>query len=215
MREDFHTQLIGLREQLGGMCDLAVTALRSASTAVLEGDVNLARQVLAADAALDRARDRCEETTQQLLALQAPVARDLRLVLTALYCTTKLERMGDLAAHVADAARLAYPDRLVPADMEDAFTDLGRIAAGMAARLAELVRDPGRCCYAELEETDRAVDAVHADVMRVITGKNWAHGVPTATSLALLARYYERFADQAVSVARRLDFAVTGETPVA
>src|ERR1700754_3441133 len=118
MREEFHTQLSGLREQLGSMCELAVVALRSASRAILEGDADLARRVLAADVELDRARDRCEETAHQLLALQAPVARDLRLVLTALYCTNKLERMGDLAAHIADAARLAHPARLVPAELE-------------------------------------------------------------------------------------------------
>jgi phosphate transport system protein len=215
MRDEFHTELTGLREQLGAMCDLAVAALRSAGTAVLDGDVALARQVLAADAALDQARDRCEETAQQLLALQAPVARDLRRVLTALYCTTRLERMGDLAAHVADAARLAHPAQLVPADLEDVFTELGRIAAGMAERLGELIRHPDQCGYAELERTDRAVDALHAGVMRTITANSWAYGVPTAMSLALLARYYERFADQAVSVARRLDFEVTGEIPAA
>lgn len=215
MREEFHTQLSGLREQLGQMCEQAVAALRSASAAVVDGDVGLARQVLEADAALDRSRDRCEETAQQLLALQAPVARDLRLVLTSLYCANKLERMGDLAAHVADAVRLAHPQRLVPAELEDTFAELGRIAAGMAERLAELIRSPGQCCYAELEETDRTVDALHADVMRRITAGQWAHGVPAATSLALLARYYERFADQSVSVARRLDFALTGEIPAA
>jgi len=215
MREEFHTQLNGLREQLALMCDLAVAALRSAGRAVLEGDVDLARQVLAADVELDRARDRCEESAQQLLALQAPVARDLRLVLTALYCANKLERMGDLAAHVADAARLAHPDRLVPAQLEREFAELGRIAAEMAERLAGFIRHPDRCCFAELEETDRAVDTLYADVMRTITTGHWAHGVSTATSLALLGRYYERFADQAVSAARRLDFAVTGEIPAA
>jgi phosphate transport system protein len=215
MRAEFHTQLAELREQLAEMCDLAVAALRSAGKAVLQGDVELARQVLAADAELDRARDRCEESAQQLLALQAPVARDLRLVLTALYCANKLERMGDLAAHVADTARLAYPDRLVPAELEGEFAELGRIAADMAQRLAGFIRDPERCCFAELEETDRAVDALHADLMRTITADHWAHGVATATSLALLGRYYERFADQTVSAARRLDFAVTGEIPAA
>jgi phosphate transport system protein len=215
MREEFHTQLSGLREQLAQMCEVAVAALRSAATAVLDGDVDRARQVLAADAELDRARDRCEETAHQLLALQAPVARDLRLVLTAVYCANRIERMGDLAAHIADAARLAHPQRLVPAELADAFADLGRIAAGMADRLAELIRHPDQCGFAELEKTDQAVDTLHADVMRAITGKDWAHDVATATSLALLARYYERFADQTVSAARRLDFAVTGTIPAA
>lgn len=213
MREEFHIQLNGLREQLAEMSDAAAAAMRSADTAVLEADVDLARQVLEADVELDRARDRCEESAQQLLALQAPVARDLRLVLTALYCAEKIERMGDLAAHVADAARLAAPGRPVPAELESTIAHLGRTTVAMAERLAEMIRRPDEGGFAELNETDRTVDTLHAGVMSAITDPAWPHGVPAATSLALLARYYERFADQSVSVAKRLDFAITGEIP--
>ncbi len=215
MRETFHAQLSGLREQLSDMCLLAAAAMRSASAAMRTADADLAGEVLTADAELDRARDRCEETAQQLLALQAPVAGDLRLVLAAVYCTDKIERMGDLAAHVAGTVRLAHPDRPVPAELEDAFARLGRITVEMADRLAEHVRSPDTCCFAELNETDKAVDDLHAAVLGTITDPGWRHGVPSAMSLALLARYYERFADQVVSVARRLDFAVTGQTPAA
>jgi len=215
MREDFHNRLSGLREQLGGMCEHAATAMRSACTAVSTSDVGLARQVVAADAELDLARDRCEDTAQQLLALQAPVARDLRQVLTAVYCADRIERMGDLAAHVADSVALAQPGPAVPAELESAFTHLGRITVEMADRLAEQLRERDECCFAELAETDRTVDSLHAGVMAAITDPAWPHGVPSAMSLALLVRYYERFADQAVSVARRMDFAVTGEFPAA
>jgi phosphate transport system protein len=215
MREEFHTQLDQLREQLAEMSDTAASAMRSADAAVVGADVELAGQVVAADAELDRARDRCEETAQQLLALQAPVARDLRLVLAALYCAEKIERMGDLAAHVAEAVRLAHPERPVPAELESTVAHLGRTTVGMAERLAELIRHPDECGFAELDETDRTVDTLHAGVMSAITDAAWPHGVPAATSLALLVRYYERFADQTVSVAKRLDFAVTGEIPAA
>jgi phosphate transport system protein len=215
VRETFHSQLSGLRDQLADMCELAAAAMRSACTAMRTGDAELAARVLAEDAELDRARDRCEETAQQLLALQAPVAGDLRLVLTAVYCTNKIERMGDLAAHVADAVRLAHPASPVPPDLESVFAQLSSIVVEMADRLVELIRRPDTCGFAELDETDRTVDALHAGVMRAITDATWPHGVPSAMSLALLARYYERFADQAVSVAKRLDFAVTGEIPAA
>lgn len=215
MRETFHSQLTDLRGQLAEMCELAAAAMRSASMAVSAADADLARQVLAADAELDRARDRCEADVLRLLALQAPVARDLRLVLAAVYCTDKVERMGDLAAHIAGSVTHAHPGRPVPAELEDAFARLGRIAVEMAERLADLIRRPDECCWAELNETDKAVDALHAGVMAAITAPSWPHGVPSAMSLALLARYYERFADQAVSVAKRLDFAITGEIPAA
>jgi phosphate transport system protein len=214
MREEFHTQLSGLRELLGEMCALAATAMRSACEAVSTNDVDLARRVVAADAELDRARDRCEGTAQQLLALQAPVARDLRLVLTAVYCSDKIERMGDLAAHIADSVAV-QPEPAVPPDLAGSFAHLGRICVAMADRLTELFDSPVDCCFAELNETDKTVDTLHAGVMAAITDPKWSHGVPAAMSLALLARYYERFADQAVSVAKRLDFAVTGEIPAA
>lgn len=215
MRETFQTQLSGLRNQLGDMCELAAEAMRSAGTAVLTADGDLARRVLAEDAELDRARDRCDELAQQILALQAPVAGDLRLVLTAVYCADKIERMGDLAAHVADSARLAQPDHVVPDELEAAFAKLGHVAVEMADRLVELIRRPDSCGFAELNQTDQTVDALHAGVMAAITDSGWPHGVPSAMSLALLARYYERFADQVVSVAKRFDFAITGEIPAA
>ncbi|MPZ81576.1 MAG: phosphate signaling complex protein PhoU [Actinophytocola sp.] len=213
MRETFHSQLNELREQLAEMCAHAAEAMRSAGQAVRTGDVELARRVQDEDAELDRGRDRCEDLAQQVLALQAPVATDLRVVLSAVYCTNKIERMGDLAAHVADHVRLTHPDAPVPAELADAFAELGRITVAMAERLVELVRHPDACGFAELNETDQKVDALHAGVMAAITAPGWSHGVPSAMSLALLARYYERFADQTVSVAKRLDFAVTGAIP--
>ncbi|HEX2133249.1 MAG TPA: phosphate signaling complex protein PhoU [Actinophytocola sp.] len=210
MRELFQTDLDALREQLGDMCAQAAEAMRAATTAVLTADGELAARVVAADAELDAARDRCDETAQRLLALQAPVAGDLRLVLTAVLCADKIERMGDLAAHVADTARVRHPECAVPAELTDAFTDLGTTTAAMADRLVELLRDPGKGGFAELNETDQEVDARHADVLAAITRSDWPHGIPSATSLALLVRFYERFADQAVSVAKRLDFVITG-----
>ncbi|OLF07874.1 phosphate signaling complex protein PhoU [Actinophytocola xanthii] len=210
MRDSFHSELESLREQLSAMCAQAVEALRSAGRAVLEADHELAERVVAADREIDLARDRCDETAQRLLALQAPVASDLRLVITAVHCADKIERMGDLAAHIADTARLAHPACVVPAELTGAVTELGTVAAGMADRLVELLREPRSGGYAQLNETDQTVDAIHAELMNRITDTSWAYGIPSATSLALLVRFYERFADQAVSVAKRLDFACTG-----
>jgi phosphate transport system protein len=213
MRETFHGELARLREQLVTMCATAAEAMRQASRALLTADLDLAQQVISGDAVLDQARGDCENLAQSLLALQAPVAGDLRSILAAIYSAEKIERMGDLAAHVADTARFSHPDHAVPADLNDAFTELGRIAAGMADRLGQLIDQPGVDGFAELNETDHAVDALHAQVLATITGPSWLHGVRSATNVALLARFHERFADQAVSVAKRLDFVVTGEVP--
>jgi phosphate transport system protein len=213
MRESFHGDLTRLGEQLVEMCGLAAQSMRLASKALLTADLQLAEQVLSSDAELDRARGACEEQAQSLLALQAPVAGDLRTILAAVYCVEKIERMGDLAAHIADTARLTHPGHAVPAEFEGVFAELGEIAAGMADRVGELIAGDAGGGFAELDETDQAVDTLHARVLASITGKDWQHGVQSATSLALVARFYERFADQAVSVAKRLEFAETGRTP--
>ncbi|UMP06777.1 phosphate signaling complex protein PhoU [Amycolatopsis sp. EV170708-02-1] len=213
MRESFHGELTKLGEQLTHMCRLAAESMRQASKALLTADLTLAERVLDADADLDQARADCETQAQALLALQAPVAGDLRTILAAVYCAEKIERMGDLAAHVADTARFTHPAHAVPAELEPLFTDMSTIAAGMADRLAERITSEAAGGFAELDETDQAVDTLHARVLGLITGRQWQHGVQPATSLALLARFYERFADQAVSVAKRLEFAETGELP--
>jgi phosphate transport system protein len=214
MREAFHGDLARLGDQLSGMCGLAAESMRSATRALLTADLAIAEQVLAGDAGMDALRSECEEHAYALLALQAPVASDLRSVLAVVYCAKKVERMGDLAAHVADTARFNHPDHVVPAEVEDGFAELGRITADMADRVGALVAT-ARGGFAELDHADQHVDALHAGLLATITAPTWRHGVRSATSLALLARFYERFADQAVSVAKRLEFAATGSLPTA
>jgi phosphate transport system protein len=202
--------LVRLGEQLMSMCRQAAGSMRLASRALLTADRELAEQVLAADVELDRQRGQCEELAHTLLALQAPVAGDLRAILAAVYCADKIERMGDLAAHIAGTARFTHPERAVPTELEAVFAELGAVAAGMADRVAELIDDAAAGSFADLQRTDHIVDTLHAQVLAAITGESWSHGVRSATSLALLARFHERFADQTVSVAKRLEFAATG-----
>jgi phosphate transport system protein len=213
MRETFHSELAELRELLSRMCEQAATAMRHASEALLSTDLDAARQVLAADAELDRMRDECEDMAQHMLALQAPVASDLRLVLSAIYCAEKFERMGDLAEHIANATCRVYPEPVVPDSLREVFARLGKVTTNMATQLVSHVTEPRPGAFAELNATDQEVDDLHAEVLKTITAKTWPHGVPTATSLALVARFYERYADQAVSAAKRIEFVSTGHTP--
>jgi phosphate transport system protein len=213
MREMFHSELAELRELLSKMCEQAATAMRHASEALLSTDLEAARQVLAADAELDRMRDECEDRAQQMLALQAPVASDLRLVLSAIYCAEKFERMGDLAEHIASATCRVHPEPVVPDSLREVFARLGKVTTNMAMELVSHVTEPRPGSFAELNNTDHEVDELHAEVLKTITAKTWPHGVPMATSLALVARFYERYADQAVSAAKRIEFVSTGHTP--
>jgi phosphate transport system protein len=214
MRETFHNELIEQRALLGEMCRLAASAMRLATEALLSADREKAGEVRTADATLDKMRDQCEERAQQMLALQAPVAGDLRIVLASIYCAEKVERMGDLAEHVASTTCREHPEEIVPPELRDTFHDLGEITTAMAEQLMGQVAQPRPGAFAELNEIDHQVDALHAAVLREITAPTWQHGVRTATCLALLARFYERFADQAVSVAKRVEFVSTGQTPL-
>ena len=213
MRESFHGELAELSELLGTMCARAATAMRDATRALLSADLVTAEEVLSADDKLDELRDECEERARQMLALQAPKASDLRLVLSVVYCAERIERMGDLAEHVASTTRRLHPSHVVPPELRDSFASLGEITADMADALVTHIADPREGRFAELNETDHQVDDLHAAVLREITSDSWPHGVPTATCLALVARFYERFADQAVSVAKRVEFVSTGVTP--
>ena len=213
MRETFHSELAELTKLLGDMCGQAAEAMRLATESMLSADLDTAERVLTADASLDELRERCAERAQQMLALQAPVASDLRLVLSAVYCADKIERMGDLAEHIASTTRRVHPAHVVPPELVDTFAQLGAIAADMACQLVEHITRPRQGGYAALDETDHQVDDLHAEVLRKITCETWQHDVPTATCLALVARFYERYADQAVSVAKRIEFASTGEQP--
>ncbi|MEV6898755.1 phosphate signaling complex protein PhoU [Amycolatopsis sp. NPDC051372] len=213
MRESFHEELNRLRTELRRMCALTAEAIRRASRSLLTADLDLAEQVIAADAEIDWARADCESQAQALLALQAPKAHDLRAILAAIYCAERFERMGDLAAHIAGITRFAHPSCAVPVELEPAFAEMGGAAAGMADRLAELIARECACGFADLAETDQTIDTVRARVLALITSDQWPHGVQAAINLALLARFYERFGDQAVAVANRLGFVETGELP--
>jgi phosphate transport system protein len=213
VREEFHGGLARLGEDLSDMCLRSGQAMRQATEALLNADLPLAERVLGADAELDDKRALCQEKAYGLLALQAPVARDLRVVLTAVYCAEKIERMGDLAAHIADAARFAHPSHAIPAELVDSFAELGEITAGMADRVSALVVDPREGAFDELERIDGKVDDMHAEILTSVTGPKWTHSAATASQIALVARFYERFGDQSVSVARRIEFAATGTMP--
>ncbi|GGU87448.1 phosphate transport system regulatory protein PhoU [Lentzea flava] len=193
------------------MCALGVGQLRSATDALVRADLALAKQVVVADRELDAAREECEHDAQALLALQAPVAHDLRAVLAVVYCADRLERMGDLARHVAESACRAYPHPAAPVTLAPLFVELGRLTVAMAEQLQAMITEPGGLSFELLRAADAQVDRLHRGLMARIGQPEWTYGVAAAVEVALLARFYERFGDHVVAVARRLDFVRTGE----
>ena len=211
MREQFQGELRGLSDLMVEMTRLVGSAIARATTALLDGDLTLAETVIAADEQVDAIQHEIEERSLSLLALQQPVATDLRVIVTGLRMSADLERMGDLARHVAKLARMRYPNSAIPPELRAIVLQMGQVAERIVAKTGSVIASRDLDIAVQLETDDDAMDALHRDLFAVILDDGWAHGIETAVDATLCGRYYERFADHAVSVARRVVFLVTGE----
>ena len=213
MREVFHEQLDSIFDDLAGICRSVETAVRLANQALLTGDAEIAEQVISADADIDKAREKVEDTAFSILSLQAPVAGDLRVVVSALRMVSELERMGDLSVHVAKIARLRVPQVAVPEEVRPTMARMGEVAEDMVSRVARIITGLDVDAAIDLGRADEIMDQLRRKSFTELLGDKWTHGVEAAVDLALLGRYYERIADHAVSVAHRVVYVVTGDFP--
>ena len=213
MRIAFHEQLDAFTRSIGDMCGLAGTAMQHATQALLGADIVLAETVISDHQSLVIQAAQAESDAFTLLALQAPVAADLRAVFSSLQNVADVDRMGALALHVAKTARRRHPARAIPDDVTDYFAEMGRIAVniGYNAKDAVLSGDPDKA--AQLADDDDAMDELHRHLFTVVLDHQWPHPIATAVDVTLLSRYYERFADHAVEIGRRVIFQATG-TPI-
>jgi phosphate transport system protein len=213
MRTAFTQDLDGIFVDLVDICGLVEQAVVSATEALLTGDRARAEEVISADAAIDTAREQVEESAFSLLLLQQPVATDLRVVVAALRMVTELERMGDLSVHVAKIARLRVPDLAVPESLRPTIAQMATVAQQMVHRVAAVIADRDLAAAAALAAEDEQMDQLRRSTFTELLASDWPHGVEAAIDIALLGRYYERIADHAVSIANRVVYVVTGDTP--
>ena len=213
MREAFHEQLDSIFDDLAGICRSVEHAVSLATQALLTGDADIAEQVISADADIDKAREKVEDTAFSILSLQQPVAGDLRVVVSALRMVSELERMGDLSVHVAKIARLRVPDLAVPDEIRPTMVRMGEVAEDMVGRVAQIIVGRDVEAAIELGRADEVMDQLRRKSFALLLSDEWSHGVEAAIDLALLGRYYERIADHAVSVANRIVYVVTGDLP--
>jgi phosphate transport system protein len=213
MRDAYSDQLDSIRDDLVAMAQLVRAAVGRATTALLEGDAQLAEEVISADATVDALREKIDEHSFELLSLQNPVAGDLRMLVASLRMVSEFERMGDLAVHVAKIARLRTPDVAVPNEMVPMIARMAAVAEVMVGKVEYVIAQSDVAAAHELEEVDQEMDRLRRSSFRELLGSQWQHGVEPAVDIALLGRYYERIADHAVSIARRVVFLVTGEQP--
>lgn len=211
MREKFQSDLVEISGMLVEIADAARTAMRRATGALLHSDAETAQSVVDADEEIDAGYRQVEEKVYDVIALQAPVASDLRLVVTSLHIAADLERMGDLAEHVAKTALRRHPEAAVPEELTDVVREMGKVADEMAGKISRVLSTPNVARATELERDDDAMDNLHRRLLATVLDASWPHGVEAAVDMALLGRFYERFADHSVNASRHVVYLITGE----
>ena len=211
MRDAYHQELDALSEQLVEMTRLVGSAISRASTALLDADLTLAESVIAADDAVNALRDDLDRRALDLLARQQPVASDLRTIVTSLRMSADLERMGDLARHVARVARRRFPESAVPATLRSTVVEMSQVAVRLVAKAGSVIASQDVAAALELEGDDDEMDRLHRALFTALLDASSRYGVEEAIDITSVGSYYERFADHAVSVAGRVVYLVTGQ----
>src|SRR4029078_6123296 len=206
MRTMYYEELSALSAQVGDMCGLAADAMEHATQALLGADLSVAEQVIADHEHIVAMSKRTESSALKLLALQQPVAGDLRTIVSTIHVGADIERMGALAVHVASISRLRHPECALPDDVRAGFTEMATGAVQWARPAQEVLASGDHDKAARLRDEDDAVDAEHRRLFTLLIDHKWQDGVCSAVDVALLGRYYERFADHAVEFGRRLVF---------
>jgi len=214
MRDAYHDDLAALSGSLVDMTTLVGSAVGRATQSLLDADIALAEQVISGDALVDHQYREVEARAFDLLARQGPVAGDLRIVVTSLRMNSDLERSGDLAVHVAELARRRYPASAVPVELRSTILQMGQVAQRLIAKAGSAIASRDLELCAEIEHDDDEMDALHRQLFRVLLEDDWKGGIEATIDVTLCSRFYERFGDHAVSVARRVVYLVTGQQPV-
>lgn len=211
MRAEFQADLAEVNYLLVSMADAARTAMRQATAALLDGDMTSAELVKLGDEQVDQLYRQVEVKVYELLARQAPVASDLRAVITSLHVAADLERMGDLAEHIAEVAMRRQPGAAVAEELRPVMRDMAGVADKIAGKITEVLSASDATRAAELEADDDVMDDLHRQLFALMLGTAWRHGVESAIDGALLGRYFERYADHAVNAGHQVVYLVTGE----
>jgi len=211
IRSVFQDELDSISQSLVDLTSMVSASMEQATTAILNRDLNLAQEVIAADEKIDDYQHDIDARIIDIIARQQPVASDLRALVTALRMGSDLERMGDLSHHVAKIARLRHPDSSVPAELIQTITDMGAAAVKITDKTGVVIATRDTEMALEVERDDDEMDNLHRQLIGILIEPTWKHGIEAAIDLTLLGRYYERYADHAVSISRRVYFLVTGK----
>lgn len=211
LRSAFQDELDGVTQSLSELSSLVSNAITQATHALLTADLSEAEAVIAADDRVDEIQHELDARIIDIIARQQPVASDLRALVTALRMSADLERMGDLAHHIAKITRLRHPGAAVPSELLLTIEEMGKVARLISDKVGGIINSKDIDKALEVERDDDEMDLLHRRLFTVLLEPSWPHGIETAIDMTLMGRYYERYADHAVSVSRRIHFQVTGK----
>lgn len=211
MRQLFQQELADLKDDLVDIAQSVEGAMDRAVRAFNQSDVQLAEEVIAQDHLIDDAVRELDEQAIAILARQAPVAGDLRQVISTLRISASLERMGDLATHLAQLARYRFPEKVAPKGIRPTFKEMGALDLKMAGLVVALLQDPNPKAVEEIRDLDDSIDALHLSVFETVLSEEFGSGTATVVDATLASRYLERFADHGVSISKKVLYLLTGE----
>lgn len=214
MRAVFQQELREVQERLIEIATLVEKSIENATRAFNESNVTLAEEVIADDDKIDGLTVSLDELAINILARQQPVARDLRIVVSALRISASLERMGDMSEHIAQLARYRFPEKVVPKTLRSTFAEMGRLDVEVAKKLTQLLTTEDVRIAEEIRNDDDRIDELHLSVFDKVLGESWKGGAEDTVDATLASRYHERFADHAVSIAKKVQYLATGDWQV-
>jgi phosphate transport system protein len=211
MRNAFQEELDSIHDTLVKMGKLVEDSMSEATKALLQPNLELAEKVIKNDDVIDDMQHELDARTMMIIARQSPVAGDLRTLVTSLRMSADLERMGDMAHHIAKLARMRFPNNAVPSELREIVVQMDRVAVSIINKTTHAIDTRNTTLAIELEKDDDEMDKLHRQLFQVLMDEKWSHGTEVAIDMTLLGRYYERCADHAVSVGRRVYYIVNGE----
>jgi phosphate transport system protein len=211
VRVVFQQELHEVQDRLVRIAELVEVAIRDATVAFRSSDVALAESVIDKDSDIDALADGLDELAIAILARQAPVARDLRLIVSALRMSASLERMGDIAEHIAQLARYRFPDKVIPKGLRKTFDEMGDIDVEMAGLLTQLLREQDTALVTKIRDLDDRLDELHASVFEKVLSESFTADRMNVIDATLASRYHERFGDHAVSITKKVLYFISGD----
>jgi phosphate transport system protein len=211
MRQVFQNELHEVQDRLVEISDSVATIMEKASGAFLGSDVAMADEAIALSETNEEKALSLDELVIKILARQSPVARDLRILVSALRMSASLERMGALAGHIASIARYRYPGSAIPVSLRPTFEEMGALDIKLANKVSEVLRNTDLDQARAIQAEDERVDELHRHVFDVVLADDWKENAMFTVDVTLASRYFERFADHVVDISSKVSYLTTGE----